>query len=246
MKIKQDRSRLLIACKLSVGAALTWLAFGCVPAFQCGSWVFNGTPQGDHFPLSSAFTFTPASCESDCNVQTDAMVQITAVYDATDHTYLYAGSGDQARADAHGWNIDRIDGAAYGWYGLLNDGATFASFWNTTGGNYTPNTLYDEPGGLLSNTIFYAVDVAVCFRADTCTNKILGYYFWSWIIDNNGNGTKFLTAPAWTDAATEFQSALASWNAWAPTSGPENGNGVGGPTDPPLPNAVNFPSLSDL
>jgi hypothetical protein len=106
--------------------------------------------------------------------------------------------------------------------------------------------LYDEPGGWPTNTNFWAVDVAVCFRSDTCTNKILGYYFWSWIIDNNGNGTKFITTPASKDFATEFQSALASWNAWAPTSGPENGNGVGGPTDPPLSNAVNFPSLSDL
>jgi hypothetical protein len=34
---------------------------------------------------------------------------------------LLAASGDRDRADAKGWNIDRIDGAAYGWYGLLND-----------------------------------------------------------------------------------------------------------------------------
>jgi hypothetical protein len=215
-----------------------------MPTVNCGSWVFTGMVEDDSFPLSSAFTFTPATCDSGCNVQIDAMIQITWVYDATDRMPLYANSQDEAVADADGWNIDQLNGEGYGWYGLLNDGTTFYSFWNTTGGNGTPNTLYDNPSGWGPDTYFYAVDAAVCFKADPCNNKILGYYFWSWIIDNSGNGTEFITAPAWKDLDTEFLNAVASWNSWAPTSGPEDG--ISGTDPTKLPNAVVFPPLSNL
>jgi hypothetical protein len=170
------------------------------------------------------------------------MIQMTWVYDMTNGTNLYAGSGDEARATADGWNIDRVDGSGYGWYGLENDGKTFYSGWNTTGSNGTPNTLYDDPGGWGNNTLFYAVDVAVCFKSDTCANRILGYYFWSWYIDNSGNASEFIIAPAWKNLDSEFQSAVTAWNAWAPNSGPEN-DGFGSST---LSNAVSFPAMTDL
>ncbi len=67
------------------------------------------------------------------------------------------------------------------------------------------------------------MDVAVCVKSDKeggCNNRILGYYFWSWIIDDKGVGQKFITAPAWKDLDTEFQSAVAAWNKWAPTLRP--------------------------
>lgn len=214
----------------------------CNPTLQCGTWAFNGTVQShpDAFPLSSAFTFTPANCGQNCNCQQDIMTQMTWVYDFTEQTNLYAGSGDAARATPNGWNIDRVDGSGYGYYGLLNDGATFYSGWNTPGSNGTPNTLYDRPGGWPNNTWFTAVDVATAFKSDTCTNRILGYYFWSWFIDTNGNATESIIGPAWKDLDNEFQSAIAAWNTWAPTSGTQNdGTAV-------LPHAVNFPALSDL
>ena len=168
---------------------------------------------------------------------------MTWVYDFDEHTNLYAGSGDAGRATADGWNIDRVDGAGYGYYGLQNDGVTFYSGWNTPGSNGTPNTLFDAPGGWPNNTWFAAVDVATCFQSDTCNNRILGYYYWSWTIDSSGNASEFITAPAWKDLDAEFQSALAAWNAWAPGSGSEDD---GFPGDPVLPHAVNFPTLTDL
>jgi hypothetical protein len=170
------------------------------------------------------------------------MIQMTWVYDSTDRTNLYAGSGDAGRATADGWNIDRVDGAAYGWYGLENDGATFYSGWNSPGADGTPNTLYDEPANWPDNTFFYAVDVAICFKSRTCANRILGYYFWSWTIDGGGNAAEFIIGPAWKDLDVEFQSAVAAWNKWAPTSGPQN-DGFGSPT---LPTAVVFPAFTDL
>ena len=189
------------------------------PTFQCGSWVFSGTPEFDSFPLSSAFTFTPSTCQSNCNVQVDAMIQMMLVYDFDSRTYLYAASADQDRADANGWTIDRINGEGEGWYGLLNDGKTFSSEWNTTGSNNTPNTPYDSPGGWPNSTFFYALDAAICFQSDTCANKILGYYFWSYTVDDNAKASKYIIAPAWQPLETEFQSAVAAWNSWAPASG---------------------------
>lgn len=235
--------------KLAFIGFLACFASGCgAPSVNCGSWAFNGTVQSDpnSFPLTSSFTFTPATCGSNCKVQTDAMIQMTLVYDTVERMNVYATSADQDRADANGWNIDRVNGAGYGWYSLLNDGKTFYSFWETTGSNNTADTLNDRPGGWANNTFFYAVDASVCFKSDgsdTCTHKILGYYFWSWVIENNGNAAEFLTAPGWQPLEAEFQSALAAWNKWAPNSGAES-SGIQG--QPVLPNAVAFPALSNL
>jgi hypothetical protein len=192
--------------------------------------------------LSCAFTFAPADCGKTCQCKQDVMIQMTWVYDANEQKNVYAFDQPQGtRSDANGWSIDRVDGAAHGYYGLRNDG-TFYSFWNIPGSNGNPNTLYDRPGGWGANISFYAVDVAVCYNSDTCNNRILGSYFWSYFLDNNDVGHKFITAPAWKDLIdTEFQSALAAWNAWAPTSGPENDH-----TDGTIPNAIAFPTLSDL
>jgi len=108
------------------------------------------------------------------------------------------------------------------------------------GSNGTPSTLKDEPGGWGPNIDFYAVDVAVCNSSETCKNKILGYYFWSYILDNTDTGQKFITAPAWKDLDTEFQNVVTAWNAWAPTSGSENDGTA------TLPHAVLLSTLSDL
>lgn len=232
--------------KLGVVLALICLLPSCQSTLECGTWTFTGTPSGDSFPLSSAFVFNPANCGKNCQCKTDAMIQMVWVYDATDQTYLVASDESRAWAASNGWMIDQIFGWGEGYYGLNNDGTTFDTSYNTVGSNGTPNTLYDDPGGWGPNTWFYAVDVAACFKAESCQNRILGYYFWSWIIDSSGNGQKFITAPAWKDLDTAFQSAVAAWNAWAPTSGPEDENGDGISGQPVLPHAVPFPTLTDL
>jgi len=236
--------------KLAVVLSLICLLSSCQSTLECGTWTFTGTPNtdaspNDSFPVSSAFVFNPASCGKSCQCQTDAMIQMVWVYDATDQTYLVGYGESRAWADSNGWMIDQqpLIGWAEGWYGLNNDGATFDSGYNSVGSNGTPNTLYDDPGGWGPNTFFYAVDVAACFKGDNCQNRILGYYFWSWIIDSSGVGQKFITAPAWQDLNVEFQSAVAAWNAWAPTSGPVGGGSTG---EMLVPHAVPFPTLSDL
>lgn len=213
---------------------------GCMATLECGSWTFSGTPSGNSFPLTDTFTFTPANCGKTCDCTSDPIIQMTWVYDETSGTNLYASNQPQGgRSTANGWAIDQIDGWAYAYYSLQNNG-TFSATYGLPGANGTASTLKDDPSGWGPNTIFYAVDVPVCYASKTCQNKILGYYFWSYIIDSSGTGQKFITAPAWKDLDTEFLSAVAAWNKWAPTSGSQNDGTA------TLPHAVVLPALSDL
>ena len=216
------------------------LFIGCTPTLECGTWTFTGTPTGNSFPLSDTFTFNPANCGVNCDCSQDPIIQMTWVYNVTDQTNLYASDQPQGtRSDANGWAIDQIDGWAYAYYSLLNNG-TFDATYGLPGSNGKPSTLNDDPGGWPANTFFYAVDVPVCYASETCKNKILGYYFWSYYLDSTDTGQKFITAPAWKDLDVEFQSAVAAWNAWAPASGSENDGTA------TLPHAVALPALSDL
>jgi hypothetical protein len=213
---------------------------GCPPTQECGTWVFTGTPSGSSFPLSCAFTFTPANCGKTCDCSQDPIIQMTWVYDANEQKNVYASEQPQGtRSDANGWAIDQLNGWAYAYYSLQNDG-TFSADYGLPGSNGMPSTLKDTPGNWPANTYFYAVDVSVCYSSKTCENKILGYYFWSYILDNNDVGQKFITAPAWKDLDTEFQNVVAAWNGWAPTSGSENDGTA------TLSHAVPLPALSDL
>jgi hypothetical protein len=220
---------------------LPWFFFvACAPTLECGSWTFSGTPTGNSFPLTDTFTFDPTTCGKKCECSQDPIIQMTWVYDETDHMNIYASDQPQGtRSDANGWAVDQLNGWAYAYYSLQNNG-TFASVYGLPGSNGKPSRLNDEPGGWGPNTYFYAVDVAVCYSSETCKNKILGYYFWSYTLDSTDTGQKFIIGPAWKDLDTEFQNVVAAWNAWAPTSGSENDGTA------TLPHAVLLPTLSDL
>jgi hypothetical protein len=226
-----------LASAVSLGCLL--LA-GCQPTLECGTWLFSGTPSGNSFPLNNSFTFNPANCGVNCDCSQDPIIQMTWVYDADERMNVYATDQPQGtRSDANGWAIDQINGWAYAYYSLLNNG-TFDASYGLPGSNGKPSALIDAPGGWSANTFFYAVDVPVCYSSEKCKNKILGYYFWSYIIDDTDTGQKFITAPAWKDLDAEFQSAVAAWNAWAPTSGSENDGTA------TLAHAVALPALGDL
>jgi hypothetical protein len=232
------------------GAILSLVALGflaaCTATLECGTWAFTGTPQPYSFQVSSAFTFNPATCGKSCTCSEDVITQMVSVYDSDSGTYLYPTSAYSDRAIAYGWSIDQLDGWAYGYYGLDNDGHTFDPGYNPPGSNGVATTLYDLPNWPgYNNLYFYSVDVVTCFNSETCKNKILGYYFWSWTTDSSGTVSQFIVGPAWKDLDTTFQNAVSGWNAWAPTSGPEN-MGPSYPGQPTLPNAVKFPALTDL
>jgi hypothetical protein len=225
------------------GIALVCTLPGCEPTTECGSWAFSGTPGERSFSVSAAFTFTPATCGKNCDCQTDCIIQMVWVYNQEDRTYMYASGqpGASARATANGWTIDQLGGWAYAYYGLNND-KTFDNSYNPPGSNNNPTTLFDTPSGWPNNTLFYALDATVCYKSKTCQNRILGYYFWSWSIDNDGKSAQFIVDPAWKDLDAQFQEAVTGWNNWAPTSGPQNQGGG----QPVLPNAVPLPTLTDL
>jgi len=225
------------------GLALICTLPGCQPTEDCGSWTFSGTPGERSFNVNAAFDFTPATCGKNCECTTDCIIQMVWVYNEDDQTFIYASdqTGASARATPNGWTIDQIDGWAYAYYGVNNDG-TFANNYNPPGSNNNPTTLIDLPGGQPNNTIFYALDVAVCYKSKTCENHILGYYFWSWSIDNEGNSSQFIAAPAWKDLDQEFQAAVTGWNNWAPTTSSQD-EGAGQPV---LPHAIQLPTLTDL
>jgi hypothetical protein len=232
---------LRITGKLTLLAGFMLAVSGCKPTQECGTWVFTGTPSGSAFPMTSTFTFDPAKCGKACNCDKVVMIQMIWIYDNDYQTNIYPWDQPQGtRNGPRGWSIDQVNGYAYGYSGLENDGTTFNTDVDTPGANGTPNTLYDEPDWE-SNEYFYAVDVAVCFDSAKCANRILGYYFWSYTLDNNSVGQEFITAPAWKDLDAEFQSVVKAWNTWAPKSGPQTDQ-----TGITLPNAVPFPTLSDL
>lgn len=225
---------------VTVVSLVCLLFIGCTTTNECGTWTFSGTPSGNSFPLTDTFTFNPASCGKSCDCKQDPIIQMTWVYNADDHTNLYASNQPQGtRSTANGWSIDQIDGWAYAYYSLQNDG-TFSAIYGLPGSNGTPSTLKDTPGGWPANTFFYAVDAPVCYSSDTCQNRILGYYFWSYILDSNDKGQKFITDVAWKDLDAEFLNAVSAWNAWAPTSGPQNDGTA------TKPHAIALPALSDL
>jgi hypothetical protein len=241
-------SQHFIMKKLSITGLVSILIFalsGCQPTEECGTWTFSGTP-GDHsFSVVSAFTFDPSKCGKNCTCDTDCIIQMVRIYNKDDGSFMYAGDqpGAPIRATPNGWTIDQLGGWAYGYYGLNNDGVSFDNYYNPPGKNGVATTLRDVPGGWPNNIIFSALDVAVCFKSKTCPNEILGYYYWSWTIDNNGTSAQFIAAPAWQDLNVEFQTAATGWNTWAPTSGSQD-EGVSG--QPVLPNAVPLPVMSDL
>jgi hypothetical protein len=210
--------------QFAVAAALLCILCGCTPSQQCGTWAFSGSTSGNPFTSSvnSAFTFNPADCGKSCNAQIDAMIQMVRVYDLTNETFVYPSSAYYARENPYGWSIDQSDGWAYAYYGL-----------------------YGQP----PNSEFWAVDAAVCFKSDTCQNKIAGIYFWGFSVDSSGNASQIFNAPGWTGLEAEFQTTVTAWNKWAPTSGPEAESTTPPfpvPGQPTLPSAVPLPALSDL
>jgi hypothetical protein len=187
--------------------------------------------------MTDTFTFNPANCGKSCDCSQDPIIQMVWVYDETAHTNVYATMAE-GKADANGWIVDQIIGWAYAYYSLHNDG-TFDASYGLPGSNGTASTLQDTPNWY-ANIDFYAVDVPVCYSSKKCKDKILGYYFWSYVLDSTDTGQKAIIGPAWKGLDTEFQNAVAAWNAWAPTSGSEND------LTKTLPHAVPLPALSDL
>lgn len=198
----------------------------CVPVPKCGDFTFTGnkvdTPDNNGLDMNLRFDFHPASCGSGCTCNPVCYLQIVRTVDLEALVYIYPSAEKQDRANAEGWYIDRIEGRIWGYYGRNNDGSFAGNL--TPGSDTTPTTLFDGPRRPEAEPWiqiwWQAVSVPVCIQAGSgCENKLLGYYFWSWTVNNAGVVNGPIDAVAWKSLDAEIPSAVAGWNAQAPGLG---------------------------
>jgi len=221
IRVRRARRVKLVTCFV----ALAVLAVACgTPTLPCGTFTYSGTPSGHYLNVSVNFNFNPATCGATCTCNKIVYIQIVRVVDRTTGNFLAPGPEQQARIvtglspTQDGWSVDRIDGRVWGYYGRNNDG-TFASYL-TPGSNTSPAILGDGPGGFPANTWMDFVSVPVCIDTNaSCNNRLLGYYYWFFILDNNGNATDPFDEIGVTWMQQSFTSAVAEWNNDAPGLG---------------------------
>jgi hypothetical protein len=176
--------------------------------------------------MSLNFDFDPAECgASNCDCGTVAYIQIVRIIDLNTGNYLSPNSQQTNRMVTgrtaeylNGWAVDRLSNRNWGYYGRNNDGS-FASYL-TTGSNTTDAILRDTPGGWPDRSWFDAVSVPVCIDASSdCVNQLLGYYYWLFVVDSDGNASDPFDkiAVEWhRDAVDE---SILEWNNDAPGLG---------------------------
>lgn len=213
--------------KSSVGLTLfLLLAAACgTPTLPCGTLTYTGAPHTNRgINTRVDFNFNPATCGAACTCNRIAYIQIVRIIDRNTGAFLAPGPEQQNRivttgpdATQNGWALDRIDGRTWGYYGRNNDG-TFALV--TPGSNTTTATLVDGPAGWPNNSWFDAVSVPVCIdSAATCNNRLLGYEYWLFVVDNSGvAGAPFSEiGVTWMQSATDR--SVTEWNTDAPGLG---------------------------
>ena len=221
--IRRTQTRWL---KIVVGIALlALLAAACgTPTLPCGTLTYTGAPHANRGVNTRVdFNFNPATCGARCTCNTIAYIQIVRVIDRNTGNFLAPGPEQQNRivrgqpdATQNGWALDRIDGRTWGYYGRNNDG-TFALV--TPGSNTSTATLVDGPSGWADNTWFDAVSVPVCIdAAATCNNRLLGYEYWLFIVNNGAAGAPFSeVGVTWMQTAVDR--SVTEWNTDAPGLG---------------------------
>lgn len=198
----------------------------CVTLPACGEFTFTGTiydtDKSNGVDMNVSFDFDPATCGSDCTCDLVCYIQIVRTVDLEDGTYLYPSTEKQNRATTDGWYIDRIAGKIWGYYGRNDDGS-FA-WYLVTGSDTTDAILNDSPRRGESEPWlqiwWQAVSVPVCIDDDSgCLDNLLGYYFWSWVVDDAGTVTGIIDAVAWEPLETAVDDSVTEWNNQAPGLG---------------------------
>jgi hypothetical protein len=216
------RTKIALACML-----LVLLALGCGnPTFPCGNFTFTGAGHSDAgVSVIVDFDFNPATCGATCTCNTICYIQIVRIIDRDTGAFLAPNSDQQNRivtgqpsATQNGWAVDRLSNRVWGYYGRNNDG-TFASTL-TPGSNTTAAILKDTPSGWPSNSWFDAVSVPVCIDASaSCQNKLLGYYYWLFIVGSDGSGSDPFSEVGVDWMQDAFNKSVIEWNNDAPGLG---------------------------
>ena len=198
----------------------------CTPVPRCGTFTFTGTKVDtstqNGVDMNVSFDFNPDGCSSTCTCDPVCYVQIVRTVDMDTSVYIYPTSEKEDRANANGWYIDRIPDRIWGYYGRNDDGS-FASTLNP-GSETDPTILFDSPRRPEDepwiDIWWQAVSAPVCIQSGSgCQNNLLGYYFWSWIVEPNGTTSDPIHAVAWENLDDEVDSAVTEWNAQAPGLG---------------------------
>jgi hypothetical protein len=203
---------------------LSVLAIACgTPTLPCGTFSFTGAPHSNRgITVSVTFNFNAATCgAAACNCNTVCYIQIVRIVDRDTGNFLAPSTEQQDRIvttgtpTQNGWAVDRVDDRKWGYYARFNDG-TFASYL-TTGSSTTPAILGDTPSGWPNNSWFDAVSVPVCIDSGaTCNNRLLGYYYWLFIVDNTGTAGAPFDEIGVTWMQDSFNLAVNEWNTDAP------------------------------
>jgi hypothetical protein len=169
------------------------------------------------------FAFAPASHGVSCTCNKVVFVQMVRSVDHENGAYLYPSAEKQNRATAEGWYIDRIPNRIWGYYGRNDDGSFASTI--TVGTDTTTANLYDFPQRgenepWLAFT-WVAITVPVCIDnpSSSCTNQLLGYYEWAWLVDNAGTVTGTLHWISPKSLKDDFDDAVSQWNNQAPGLG---------------------------
>jgi len=217
-----------MSCKIIIMFMLLGLlaVLGCCPIPPCGDFTFTGTKvdtsTSNGVNMNVSFDFNPHECGSKCTCDPVCYVQIVRTVDLEDGTYHYPSSEKSDRATDDGWYLDRLAGRIWGYYGRNDDGS-FASHLDT-GSEVDPAILYDSPRRPEAEPWlgiwWQAVSVPVCIDEDSdCENHLLGYYFWSWSVNDDGEVTGIIDTLAWEPLDTAFDEGVDEWNAQAPSLG---------------------------
>jgi hypothetical protein len=212
-----------------ISIILLFLTTGCCKLPPCGDFEFTGssydTSISNGVDMNISFDFDPEICCTDCTCDLVCYVQMVRVCDLEDGIYLYATSEKADRATDDGWYIDRLAGRIWGYYGRYDDGSFAPTL--QPGSNTTNAILYDAPRRGESDEWmpiwWQAVSVPVCIDDGSgCENNLLGYYFWSWVVDENGVVLDPIHGIAWKPLEEHFNEAVDEWNLQAPGLGKNN------------------------
>jgi hypothetical protein len=204
--------------------AFGFLLPSCERIQPCGTFTFDGhtfSNGSNGLNMSLNFAFDPAACgKPACNTPKICYIQMVRTYDLEEGTFSYISEEHEARAIEYGWYVDRLSGKKWGYYGRNDDG-TFAGNL-TPGNNSTAAILFDAPSRPSSMTGIWwqAVSASVSIDASdsACNNNFLGYYYWSWIVDQDGtiSDDSIIQLVAREDLHLTLDAAVSAWNTQAP------------------------------
>ena len=224
--VSHDRARRVIAQTVLLMILSVTLA-SCTTINPCGTFALQGTANdsstSNGITMNLSFDFVPGVCNTNCTTNTIAYIQMVRTYNLDDGTYSYISEEHEARAIAYGWYVDRLTNRVWGYYGRNNDGTWASNL--TPGNNTTDAVLFDAPSrpDSMRNIWWQAVSASVSIDGGTnsCNNNLLGYYYWSWLVDDAGHVTdnQIIKGVAWEDLHLTMDDAVAAWNTQAPGIG---------------------------